>query len=467
MNGMLSVYYGLPGPARTAVTSARGLYLRKCRYGPQTPRLVARALERDHWSAERWGVWRAARLELILRRAATEVPYYRDYWASRGGAGDQAAWMQLENWPILEKDALRADPTAFVAVDRDPGRMLAEHTSGTTGKALTLYYTRETTREWYALFEARWRRWYGVSRNDRWANLGGQIIVPAESRRPPFWVWNAAFHQLYMSSYHLAPDLIPYYLDALRRYRVTYLFGYTSSLYALAQEALRLGRRDLKMAVAITNAEPIADYQRWVIADAFQCPVRETYGMSEMVTGASECEAGQLHLWPEAGVVEALNGDQPARDGEPGDLVCTGLHNPDMPLIRYRLGDRVVLSGDDQTCLCGRTLPKLRSVEGRLDDVLYTADGRRVGRLDPVFKADLPVREAQIVQESLRSVRVRYLAAPGFNAASGREIAARLRARLGPVDVLLEPVDALPRGANGKFRAVICSLPPSEVPRCT
>ena len=55
------------------------------------------------------------------------------------------------------------------------------------------------------------------------------------------------------------------------------------------------------MTVAITNAEPVFDYQRWAIAEAFQCPVRETYGMAEIVAAASECTAGKLHLWPEVG----------------------------------------------------------------------------------------------------------------------------------------------------------------------
>src|SRR5207249_7711042 len=109
-----------------------------------------------------------------------------------------------------------------------------------------------------------------------------------------------------MSTYHLAPDLVPHYLDALRRYEIVYLLGYPSALYALAQEVLRLGRTDVTMRVAITSAEPLPEWQRETIAAAFRCPVRETYGMSETVAFASECEAGTLHLWPEVGLIEVL-----------------------------------------------------------------------------------------------------------------------------------------------------------------
>jgi phenylacetate-CoA ligase len=365
----------------------------------------------------------------------------------------------LENWTVLDKELVRENPTAFVADDCDTRRMFHEHTSGTTGKPVDLWWSRRTVRAWYALFEARCRRWYGLSRQDRWAILGGQMITPIDRRRPPFWVWNASLNQLYMSSYHLAPDLIPHYVDALKKYRIKYIFGYASSLYFIAQEVLQLGRRDLQMAAAITNAEPLFEYQRRTVAEAFQCPACETYGMAEIVTAASQCNAGQLHLWPEVGLVEVLESDQPARCGTVGDFICTGLLNPDMPLIRYRVGDRGILGSSKEPCACLRTLPPLTSIEGRSDDILYTSDGRSIGRLDPMFKANLPLREAQIIQETLDRVRVRYVPAPGFSREAGHSLVERLQMRMGAVEVILEQVSEVPRDGNGKFRAVICKLP--------
>ena len=153
--------------------------------------------------------------------------------AASGTVGPGKAVDKLANWPVLQKEALRSVPRDFLADDCDPGRMFHEHTSGTTGKPVNLWLTRATVRAWYALAEARWRRWYGVSRRDRWAILGGQLVPRSSRRRPPFWVWNAALNQLYMSAYHLAPDLIPQYLQALRDYRVRYLLG----LYVVALRA--------------------------------------------------------------------------------------------------------------------------------------------------------------------------------------------------------------------------------------
>lgn len=461
-DGMLGLYHKLPVSLRTLVASVRGAQLQRRRYGPDTDAMVAEALGRERWSAGQWSAWQAARLGYILDRAATRVPFYREQWAARRRGGDRASWSLLENWPVLEKQSVRADPAAFVADDCDRRAMVHDHTSGTTGTSLSVWLTRDTVRAWYALFEARWRAWYGVSRHDRWAIVGGQLVTPVAQQTPPFWVWNAGMRQLYVSSYHLSPPQIDASLEALVRHRVRYVLGYSSSLHALAQRTLDTGRTDLHLAVAITNAEPLLDYQRTAIETAFHCPVRETYGMGEAVAAASECEAGALHLWPEAGITETFRGGSPVSSGDVGDLVCTGLINADMPLIRYRVGDAGRLASDQSPCGCGRTLPRLAGLEGRIDDILLTKDGRRVGRLDPVFKGGLPVKEAQIIQESLDRLRVLYVPAPDYRPADGATIVDRLRDRMGDVEVVLAEVPAIPRTSTGKFRAVVCALPPAE-----
>ncbi len=455
-DALVHVYHRLPGPARQAAASAVGWYLGRWRYGPETDQLVSEALEREQWSSDRWKAYREERLSFVLHRAVKHVPFYRDHWTKRRMEGDRSSWDVLSNWPILEKDSLRANPHAFVADDCNPRKMFSLHTSGTTGKALQLWRSQATTREWYALNEARSRRWYGISRKDRWAIIGGRLVTPVGQKRPPFWVWNSGLRQLYMSAYHLSADLVPSYLDALVRYNITYVFGYSSGLYALAEAALRLKRKDLRLAVAISNAEPLLDYQRHAIETAFRCPVRETYGSAEIVAGASECERGSLHAWPEVGVMEVVDGTQEVRLGQLGDLVSTGLMNADMPLIRYRTGDAIRLS--TAVCHCRRELPVIHAIEGRCDDLVVLSDGRKIGRLDPVFKEGSGVSEAQIVQESLTRFRLRYVPAEQPSADLEDRIRKELQLRLGSVDVIFESVSQIPRTERGKFRAVISHL---------
>lgn len=456
----LQLYHRLPSPIRSVAASLRGMYLRSWRYGPETERLLQEALERESWSAARWHTWQQERLAYVLHRAATQVPYYREQWAARRRNGDRASWEKLANWPILTKEKVRNQPEAFVANDCNVRYMFTRHTSGSSGTPLSLWWSKSTTYKWYALFEVRWRHWNNVSRYDRWAILGGQLVTPIRQHTPPFWVWNAGMNQLYMSSYHLAPENVSAYLKALHHYRVTYVFGYASSMYALAQMAVERGLQAPWLKVAISNAEPLYQHQRDTISQVFQCPVRDTYGMGEIVCAASECQSRVMHLWPEVGIVEVLHDDAdvPCNAEESGRIIGTGILNVDMPLIRYEVGDRGAIASTDTVCSCGRKLPILSKIEGRLDDVILTPEGRTVGRLDPVFKGDIPVREAQIIQESQQQIRICFVPASGYTEQDGLSIVQRLRDRVGDMAIVLEPVEAIPRAANGKFRTVVSKV---------
>src|SRR5471030_2593097 len=137
----LRLYHRMPPPVRSLAVGMRGLYLRSSRYGAQSARIVAEALERDRWPEDRLRIYQQERLAHVLHRAATRVPYYRAQWELSRRRGDRAAVDVLENWPVLEKDTVRNQPEAFVADDCNPRKMFREHTSGTTGKPLNLWWS--------------------------------------------------------------------------------------------------------------------------------------------------------------------------------------------------------------------------------------------------------------------------------------------------------------------------------------
>lgn len=458
LNGVLKRIYDEARPIRSLMASGYGFMVRRQRYGPRTDAWVEAALERESWDAERWRSYQEERLSELLHLAATRVPYYREQWQARRRAGDRSSWEDLANWPVLTKEPVRNDPRAFLADDSDPSRLAELNTSGSSGTPVTTWRSTETMQRWYALSEARWRRWYGVSRADRWAMFGGKMVVPFRQETPPFWVWNQGLKQLYMSTFHLKPATTLAYLEALRAQRVRYMYGYASSMYALARHALEQELPAPRLEVVISNAEPLRPGYRETISRVFQCPVRDTYGMAEAVAAASECEHGSMHLWPEVGRTEVFadERDLPVPAGVDGRLICTSWLNPDMPLVRYEVGDRGALS-PPSGCGCGRTLPRLERIVGRLSDNLITADGRRVFQMDHVFY-ELRVKEAQIVQEAVDRIVVKVVPGKGYTACDAETIDARLQERLGDVRVNVEPVESIERAANGKIRAVISKL---------
>ena len=455
MSALTSLYERVPAPVRSLMATARGWQLRRSRYGADTERLTAEALERDSWDEARWQAWREERLARLLHRAATRVPYYRAHWEERRRRGDTASFERLENWPILGKPPLREKAEAFLADDVDPRKMIVVETSGTTGTPVKLYRSHRTERDWYSIFEARLRRWNGVTLRDRWAHHGGARVVPGGRRVPPFWVWNAALRQLYLSSYHATPDAAPAYVDAMRRYRVAYMLGYPSAMHSIARTALERGIEAPRLAVVISNAERLYDFQRAAIEKAYGCRVQNTYGQGEISCAASECAHGTMHLWPDVGVTEWLrdDGDAPVEPGSVGRLVVSGLINSDMPLIRYAIGDRAARPAGETRCACGRKLPVLGAIEGRTADVILTPAGSPVGGLDTIFHSGLPMREAQIVQETLYRIRINVVPAPGFGPAHADDMRQGIRERLGDgVEVLVDEVDSIPRTPAGKFQ---------------
>jgi len=454
---------------RPFLASLWGYRLRRLRYGPCADTMVEESLEREIWSVSQWTNWQQERLVRMLHHAATRVPYYRELWRRRRSKGDSSSWEYLEHWPVLEKSELRKHPSAFIADDFDVRSLHHEKTSGTTGNPLDFWMHNETIQQWYALGEARWRRWYDVSRHDRWAILGAQMVAPTSQTKPPFWVFNRGLNQLYMSTYHISPASSTYYLDAIRDYGVRYLWGHSSALYGLAKACQKLGRDDLKMKVVLTSSEPLLRSQRATISAAFHAPIRETYGMTEMAAAASECAHGGLHLWPEVGVYEFLSGTSTAPPDSIADLVSTSLLHKAMPLIRYRIGDMARPAPQGAFCSCGRTLPLLGAIVGRTSDMLYAPDGREItpSSMEIVFDTDLEIEEAQIIQEHLDAIRVRYVPSPKFSQRDGLLLRTRIRERMGEVEVALEPVLQIPRGPNGKFQAVRCALAPEELAAIT
>jgi phenylacetate-CoA ligase len=355
---------------------------------------------------------------------------------------------------VLAKDDVRRSPRSFVSATA-PRRLYVDRTSGTSGTPVTTFASRSSLQGWFALHEARVRRWNGVSRHDRWALLGGQAVVPGSRTAPPFWVHNRAGHQLYLSGQHLSSADVGAYADALVAHRPTHLVAYPSLAAVLARELLEAGRRLEVPPLVLTNAEAVTPGQRQLFEQAFGATTRETYGMAEMVGGASACEQGRLHWWPDAGVVEVLDDDdEPVVPGEPGRLVLTGLANPDQPLVRYDVGDRG-RGLDPAPCPCGRSLPVLHPVEGRQQDVLVLPDGRRVFWLNPLFY-DLPVVAAQVAQTATDVVVVRVVPAEGWGRSTSDQVVRRAAVRLGDqVEVRVEEVDELEPGPSGKVRPVV------------
>ncbi len=461
------VYPYVPAWAQNLGISMYGLSYRRERLGGDFEQYVAGFRERDRWSPEQMQAYVHQQLRNVLTHAFEQVPYYQKTWSKVGATRTDLARMTvagLTALPITHKADVRVAPDAFVAQKVAVRQKLHRyHSSGSTGTPVTAICTSDGHRKFIAAREARSFGWAGSSVHRPRSMIGGRLVVPKGIARPPFHRYNWAERQVYFSAYHIAPGHVREYVGAFNRHRPKLLTGYAYSHYLLArmmcEQSVSL---DYEPEAIVLSSEKLTGEMKRVIQQAFRARAYEEYGAVENCVLATECEHGNLHVSPDFGVLELVDQDgQPVPPGVEGRVLCTSLLNEAQPLIRYEVGDLGVLSA--KPCPCGRNhLPVLQEIVGRLEDVVVGPDGREMVRFHGIF-IDLPhVLEGQVVQEALTRFKVRVVPQDDFGFEDERLIRQRFAERLGPVDVQIETVAAIPRTERGKFRAVICNLSAEE-----
>lgn len=456
-----AVYANAPPWAQNLIVSAQGFLHNHRRWDVGLGRrLLAQLEESQWWDAARFRDEQNRRLRELVRHAADRVPYYRDLFREQRIHPESMRTVEdLARLPLLEKRFIREQPAKFL----DGGRVRASwnklFTSGTTGSPLELYSSRESfTRIWSFVF--RLRQWAGLMDPifPRRVQFTGRDIVPDKRVDPKgiFWRQNRPGNALLMSTSHLSHETIPGYISAMHAFEPELIDGYPSAIVIVARVARALGLELPKPRTIITSAETLSPEDRSEIEQAFGCKVFDQYASSDTGAFICNCEHGSLHINPEFGVCEILTPDgRPAREGEEGEIVATSFCNTEQVFIRYRIGDFAV-AGPAELCPCGRQMPRVAAVTGRVDDTLYVPDRGWLGRLDPIFKGLTGIYEAQIVQESLDLIRVKLVPAPNYDAAAEESLVENLRRKVGStIAIKVDKVRQAPRGPNGKLRSVI------------
>jgi phenylacetate-CoA ligase len=156
-----------------------------------------------------------------------------------------------------------------------------------------------------------------------------------------------------------------------------------------------------------------------------------------------------------AGILEILREDgSRCAEGEIGEMVATGLLNDAMPLVRYYLGDYAAWDVD-RRCLCGNPSRVITNLQGRVDDYLLTADGRKIGRLSTALKRSPSVHSAQIVQDRPGHAYLLLRPSNGYQAEDARAIRDDIVERIGRFALETVEVTDIPKTPQGKSALVV------------
>lgn len=454
------IYEHSPVFIQNLLISAFGYQWKKRRFGGVFSKEYQAAKDRENFSANQWKDYQQEQLQRLVLHAFENVSFYKTSFEKLGLSSFSISKLRLEDLhklPVLSKDDLRkyGSSSLVSTVKEKNGSFFSS--SGSTGTPVKILYSHAMHQRWFAIFEARIRNWAGVSSFTPRGMIGGRRIIPGAIGKEPFYRYNSFEKQVYFSAYHINATNAGNYLKGLKKYKVEYMTGYAMSNFFLARFFKENNLEAPVLKAVLPSSEKLTPEMRQLFAEVYKCKTFDSWGSVEACGMVSECEQGSLHVSPDAGIVEFLDEDlQPVEAGKPGDVYCTGLLNFDQPVIRYKIGDRMIWS--DETCTCGRQMPVIKEIVGRTEDVVIGPDGREMVRFHSIFYGLDKIKKGQVIQEEASRIHIKVVCETSLDSTEKALIKQRVSSQLGELTITIEETDNIPLNKNGKFQSVISKV---------
>jgi phenylacetate-CoA ligase len=416
-------------------------------------------LERTQWlSPEKLLELQFRQLDVLLRHAWETVPYYRECWRGLYDPSRPLTPEAFGRLPLLTRDDLRIRFASLrsASIPSAHGQVVESRTSGSTGQPVRVLKT--------SLLQLIWR--VIVLREHRWfdRDLAGKLAAirhGAEESEADGWGSATDVVAVAGSSATLPITIdVDSQLAWLVRQQPDYLLTYSSNLGELARTALARGIRLERLRETRAMGESLGEDVRNLVRQAWGVGVTDAYSANEVGYIALQCpQHAHYHLQSETVRTEILREDgQYCSPGEVGRVIVTDLHNYATPLIRYQLGD---FAEAGHPCDCGRGLPVLGRVHGRIRNMLTLADGRRYWPLlgSSGFDRIAPVSQHQLIQKSFEVIEARLVTPRPLTPQEEEGIRRQIRLRL-PADfeIRLVRVGEITRNVGGKFEVFMSEL---------
>ena len=399
-----------------------------------------------------------------IHRSLARFPFYAErVKAHRGSIPAPGATVRLDELPVWSRD----DQRAFFAQQTKPDdSAYVRQTSGSTGHPVRFHVTRESY-EWRTAVTDRAYSWAHAEEGVRSVHIWAADHTPASRK------------QQLKRSVHLALQRRVYFdafqsftdseraacCELINRVKPDAIVGYAGMLVDIARYARDHQALTWKARTMVNAAEGLQSGQRELLEKYLVQEVFLSYGSREFMSVGMECDrhAG-YHIHTDNLVVEVVDASgRPLRPGEEGRIVVTDFHNAATPFIRYEIGDMGVM-GPDEPCACGKPFPRLASVDGRLQDMIYTPRGPITGLYITYTMRQFEswIDGYQVVQSARNRILIRLLTGASLTAERLAPVTALLREKLGDMTIDYERVDALSRRKSGKVELVISTLSPED-----
>ena len=420
-----------------------------------------RELEESQWlPPERVKELQWRKLQRLLQHAYEHVPFYRQKLKTAGvHPQDIRTPEAFSRLPILTKADINEHVEDLVADGFPRPRLIKTASGGSTGAPVHFYHDPDFI-ACYRAAKLRNFKWAGWQPGDAWARIWGSAFDVAPHERLLQRLADRAMRARFLLAFDLSEEAMSRFARSLQRFGPDLIEAYATPMYLFANYVSSHGIKGIRPRGIICSAEMLLEHHRRAIEEAFGCRVFNRYGGREMGDVSQECEMGNMHINAESVYVEVVTNGRMASPGETGEIILTALDLYSAPLLRYRVEDVGSLS--DGACPCGRGLPLLSSLEGRVQGMIALPSGKYVsGVFFPHLFKDFDVVQYQVIQESLEEVNIRLVAGPGLTEEDKGFILDTIRGYIGgelAVNVtLVDRIEAIP---SGKFRFTISKVAP-------
>jgi phenylacetate-CoA ligase len=395
---------------------------------------LRRTLERTQWlPPDELEAYQLERLRRIIDHAWRNVPYYRLLFEEHGlNPSDLQSLEDLKKLPLLTKDDARRAGSSLHAKNAYRYLPKPQTTSGTTGRPLKFLLDKDSNALEFVYYWRHWN-WAGYRLGDRVADINTGYFLRRPHLKDAVSRWQPHLRRLVLNSARLSERGVREMAAAVRRHRPSCIKGMASTLYYLSVCLEAAGIHDLEFKAAFSTGEVLSDGWRKKIVSALGCPVLDSYGHMERTVAICECPSGGYHLNSDYGVLE-LTGERSSEAFGTviGRSVGTSLYNLAMPLIRYDIGDLIEMQKEPSRCHCGRTLPLVKSIRGRTQDVIKTPDGRYLTAVFILPEFVSGIGFAQFVQKSADELEILVIPTEEWNSSERDRLQSYASRLLGP-----------------------------------
>ncbi|MAT90298.1 MAG: polysaccharide biosynthesis protein [Flavobacteriaceae bacterium] len=452
---MNSFYKKSPAWLKNSLITAYNLLAYFKRYGGNYRKYRALFQQRNNWSYNDLKNDQKERYKALINYAIANSPFYASLYS---GIDNPDAIENISSLPIVSKEMLRREIEKVYTIPKS--KAIISKTGGTTGKSLQVFYTYDNFQERFALLD-NFRNVSGYKLGKRTAWFSGKsLLSQSDIEKKCFWRTDSWYHIRYYSTFHLKKEFLSFYIENLKKFRPEFLVGFPSNMYEIAKYGLanNFDFPENTIKAIFPTAETVTDHSREVIEKFFKAKVFDQYASSEGAPFIFECHQGKLHLEMQSGVFEVLDDENNSTND--GRLVVTSFTTYGTPLIRYDIGDNIILS--NQTCTCGNNNPLVNKILGRIDDFVYSPENGKInlGNISNTLKDTKGIIKFQVEQNSLQTIVIKMVAdREDYTNDVEKIFIKNWRDRIGEdMSLKIKYVEEIPVAKSGKFRLVINNI---------